>query len=186
MKTTKASNDLEIKVYFLDTIYIGSLFLGDDLSDLVSETFEKKLKHEYARYHEVDESEVTEDDIHDDYDSFYFEATYDGVVKEGLTLSELEEVFDSKVFDDDYTTTAFEFLVDEIGYDVLEALARAEDVRWIDGTVGDYAEELISDIYDIPSNLSYYFDYEAFGRDMEREGSILTYGDIVITNADEF
>ncbi|WP_370874403.1 antirestriction protein ArdA [Amorphus orientalis] len=50
--------------------------------------------------------------------------------------------------------------------------------RWDDysvyrGTAADYAEEIVSECYEIPGNLEAYIDYERLGRDMVLGGDIV-------------
>lgn len=181
-----SSSDVEIEVYYLSDIYVGSLSVGDEFTDLVDEKFEKKLKGAYAEYHQEDEDDVTEDDLYSDDGNFDFQFTYAGRNKEELTLSDVEELLSSDVFDGDYSITAFEFLFEEIGHDVMDAINSADDVSLFEGTLEEYAREFVNDVYDIPANLSYYFDYDSFGSDLEREGSVVEYGNYVITNAGDF
>lgn len=42
-------------------------------------------------------------------------------------------------------------------------------------SVGDYAEDFITQSYDIPNYLENYVDYERMGRDMELSGDIITF-----------
>ena len=41
-------------------------------------------------------------------------------------------------------------------------------------SLADYAQELTEETTEIPSNLSYYIDYEAMARDMEMSGDVFT------------
>jgi len=75
----------------------------------------------------------------------------------------------------------FELLISEYSYSYdIETLVNyvAENACIFEGSRSDYAYELIEDCYDTKSmgNLANYIDYEAFGRDMELEGSIQEIG----------
>jgi len=54
----------------------------------------------------------------------------------------------------------------EQGYALGELSDRWDDYRLYRGTAADYAEEIVSECYEIPGNLGYYIDYERLGRDM--------------------
>lgn len=72
--------------------------------------------------------------------------------------------------------TAFTWLVDYVGMDADEAFAKAEDVTIFTGTREEYAQELVDDCFDLQrkmGNLARYFDYDAFGRDLELGGDIV-------------
>lgn len=58
-------------------------------------------------------------------------------------------------------------------YDDLDTIKdKIDDVCLYHGSRSDYAEELITDCYDVPSFLEFYIDYDKFGRDMEINGEI--------------
>ncbi|MEM5585221.1 antirestriction protein ArdA [Roseibium sp. AS2] len=71
------------------------------------------------------------------------------------------------VDDDDYLKAVY---LAENGYNIDEIPDRIDDVSIYRGRAVDYAEELITECYDIPVKLEYYIDYEAFARDMAVNG----------------
>ena len=63
----------------------------------------------------------------------------------------------------------------EQGYDLEDALESYQDVMAYEGTLKDYAEQYIDDtgaLDNMPENLRYYFDYEAFARDLRLGGDM--------------
>jgi len=82
-------------------------------------------------------------------------------------------------------TTRVCFLLDFMDLD--DALSRFDEVYLHYGTAEDYAQELIEETTEIPSNLQYYIDYEAIARDMKINGEIIEIErDLIVTNAHEF
>ena len=75
-----------------------------------------------------------------------------------------------------------EYLVDHIGYSIEQALEKHEDVNVYEGSMVDYAYDLVQDCYNLPDIAQRYFDYEAFARDLELEGDIAEYEGVVLTN----
>ncbi len=72
--------------------------------------------------------------------------------------------------------TAFSWLVNDCNLDVEEAFEKCGDVCIFDGTREDYACQLVADCYDLEKQmgeLARYFDYDAFGRDLELGGDIV-------------
>ena len=75
---------------------------------------------------------------------------------------------------DDNEQTIVEALVDHgICSDFKEALDKLDEYHIYDGSVTDYAYDMIDDCYDLPEFAKTYFDYEKFGRDLEMDGSII-------------
>ncbi len=67
------------------------------------------------------------------------------------------------------------YLSDYTGYDISEIIDRLDDIILFQGTAKAYAEEYIEDtglLNDMPENLRYYFDTEAFAKDMVLSGDI--------------
>jgi len=95
-------------------------------------------------------------------------------------FDELEELDASAI-------TSICFLLDDIGYNIKDALERYEEVYMHHGTAEDYAQELIEETTQIPENLQYYIDYKAVARDMKINGEITEIEhDLIVTNAYEF
>jgi len=98
----------------------------------------------------------------------------------GFWFDELEELDASAI-------TRICFLLDDLGYNITDALERYEDVYLHHGSAEDYAQELIEETTQIPESLQYYIDYEAIARDMKINGEIIEIKhDLIVTNAHEF
>ena len=97
---------------------------------------------------------------------------------EGTEISDLVEFFEQwhKYLDlDEAQRRAYRYLVDDIGTDIGEVLENEtyDDVIIFDGSAEEYAQELVDDIgFENLSNPQYYFDYEAFGRDLHIGGDL--------------
>jgi len=104
---------------------------------------------------------------------------------------QLIEDFESGDYDDiindvNYGRVAFEYLVESVSMDAFDALERYMDVRVFEGSVEEYAEEYVTDVYDIPSSMIQYFNSDQFGSDLESGGDIVDLDGYVITNSNEF
>ena len=67
------------------------------------------------------------------------------------------------------------YLAEYCAENISDILDNLDDVSLFEGTVTEYAEEYINDcglLSDLPEQLHYYFDVEAFGRDMVLGGDI--------------
>jgi hypothetical protein len=76
---------------------------------------------------------------------------------------------------EDHLLPALYYLLDNIGETMSEALEHLDDVMVFEGTPLDYAHEYIEDtcaLEDMPEPLRYYFDFEAFARDMVLGGDV--------------
>ncbi len=94
----------------------------------------------------------------------------------GVTQACLNQWFDDFEGLDDDDTNKATYLAEYSGYsDMNDILSNMEDVMLFEGTALEYAEEFIEDtgmLNDMPENLRYYFDTEAFARDMVLGGDI--------------
>lgn len=83
--------------------------------------------------------------------------------------------------DDDYWKAIY---LAENGYSLDQIPSSKDDVTFYHGRAVDYAEEIITECYDVPSALEYYIDFEAFARDMELNGDFTTLetdrGDVLV------
>lgn len=71
---------------------------------------------------------------------------------------------------------AFKWLVCDVGQDADEAFAKCGDVYIFEGTREEYAQQFVDDCYDLDKQmgeLARYFDYGAFGHDLELGGDIV-------------
>lgn len=85
----------------------------------------------------------------------------------GITQASLEEWFDDLEPLDDHEKAALYWLMADVGYSREDALAKVEDARVYEGLAKDYVFDLVEDIgVENISNPDYYFDFEAFGRDL--------------------
>jgi len=76
------------------------------------------------------------------------------------------------------------YLAEYTGYDISEVIDRLDEITLFQGTALEYAAEYIEDtglLNDMPENLRYYFDTEAFARDMVLGGDIT---EVEINNTD--
>ena len=96
---------------------------------------------------------------------------------EGLSINQanLEQWFDDFEYidGDDYIKAVF--MAEYLGYDMETILERMDDIHLFEGTAIEYAEEYIDDtgmLAEMPENLRFYFDTEAFARDMLLGGDI--------------
>lgn len=89
----------------------------------------------------------------------------------GVNQSNLHEFFDAVDSVDEYDLPALQYLTTIHGMDFAEALEKVEDVSVFEGTAKDYAYQLIDDI-GAEGVRGDYFNYEAFGRDVDLEGTM--------------
>lgn len=85
--------------------------------------------------------------------------------------------------------TAFSWLVNDCNMDVDEAFEECGDVCIFEGTREDYARQFVDDHYDLDKqmDIARYFDYDAFGRDLELGGDIVEISPRVwVTNPHDF
>lgn len=67
------------------------------------------------------------------------------------------------------------YLADDVRCSIDEVLGHMDDVALFEGTALEYAEQFIEDtgmLDEMPENLRYYFDTEAFARDMVLSGDV--------------
>ena len=90
----------------------------------------------------------------------------------------------------DTEQTAFKWLVDDCNQDADYAFAKCDEVCIFEGTREDYAQEFVDDCYGLErkmGDLARYFDYDAFGRDLELGGDIVEISPRVwVTNPHDF
>lgn len=92
-----------------------------------------------------------------------------------INQANLELWFDEldHIGDNEDEGIAIRFLMDDLGYDLKDALAKKDDVILYRGRLVDYAAELVEECYDLPEIAERYFDYEAFARDLELGGDVV-------------
>ena len=114
----------------------------------------------------------------EEYEEFFitdYESDYGIECGEYDNLDDLNALAENLGELDDYQLDIIEALVTEGGYDVEKALDKVDDVRVYADCydMGDVAEQFCDEcgiLAEIPEHLRYYFDFEAYGRDMELEG----------------
>ena len=93
----------------------------------------------------------------------------------GINQANLEKWFeDFENLDTDDEAKAI-YLAEYTGYEMQDILDQLDDICLFKGTAEEYAEEYIEDtdmLADMPENLRYYFDTEAFASDMVTGGDI--------------
>ena len=95
-------------------------------------------------------------------------------------FDELEELDDSDII-------RICFLLDDLGYNIKDALSRYDEVYLHHGSAEGYAQELIEETTEIPETLRFYIDYEAIARDMKINGEFTEIEhDLIVTNAHDF
>ena len=72
---------------------------------------------------------------------------------------------------DDSGVAALSWLMDSLGMSLDDALEKVEDVYLAEGSAEDYAYDYLEEA-GYPTDNNWYFDYEAFGRDISIEGSM--------------
>ncbi len=111
--------------------------------------------------------------------------------KASLDIDELKTCFDVVSSFDDNKQKLFAVLLSDYSYshDIESLVNYAEnDANLFDGSVSDYAYELINDCYDLKAmgGLANYIDYEAFGRDMLINREIVELGySLIWTNPND-
>ena len=111
--------------------------------------------------------------------------------KTSLDIDELKTCFDVVSSFDDNKQALFAVLLSDYSYsyDIESLVNYAEnDANLFDGSVSDYAYELINDCYDTKSmgGLVSYIDYDKFGNDLLLEGAIVELGyNCIWTNPNE-
>ena len=93
----------------------------------------------------------------------------------GINQANLEQWFNrfEQLDGEDLIKTVY--LAEYCGENISDILDKLDDVSLFEGTATEYAEEYINDcglLSDLPEQLHYYFDVEAFGRDMVLGGDI--------------
>ncbi len=100
--------------------------------------------------------------------------------KASLDLDTLKECFDIVECFDDNKQALFAVLLSDYSYYDIESLVNyaENDACLFEGSISDYAYELIQDCYDLKSmgGLVSYIDYDKFGNDLLLEGAVVELG----------
>ena len=111
--------------------------------------------------------------------------------KASFDLDTLKECFDIVSSFDDNKQKLFAVLLADYSYSYdIETLVNycSDTANLFDGSVSDYAYELINDCYDTKSmgTLANYIDYDKFGNDLLLEGAIVELGySLIWTNPND-
>ena len=85
---------------------------------------------------------------------------------------DFDTIYDFENLDEDQQELV-EAIVDHgIAQDVKDAIAKREEFHLYDGTLTDYAREVVADTCDIPEWIEPYFDFEAYGNMLSMDGRI--------------
>lgn len=117
----------------------------------------------------------------EEYEEFFitdYESDYGIKCGEYDNLDDLNALAENLSELEDYQLDIIEALMTEGGYDVEQALEKLDDVRIWAGcyNMAEVAEQYAEKtglLDSIPDDLQDYFDYEAYGRDMEIEGQFI-------------
>jgi hypothetical protein len=88
----------------------------------------------------------------------------------------------------DDAKVGFRYLCEDVGLDIEDSLAKAEEVQFSTESAEDYAYNYVNECYDLKSlgRIANYIDYDDLARDMKLEGSICEFEGYLITNCQEF
>lgn len=161
-------------------------FYFDDIDDLVNavEEIDDRIYNEQDKtdYYAWDTSDikielnvVVTDDFGDviKFISQFDELNYDLMVEIG------DGDYDQFWEDKGTEYYQYQYLVYNLSKSAEEALDEYEEVGVFFGSRSDYAYEFVNDVYNIEGVLANYFDYEQFGKDLERDGDIVEFEDNV-------
>lgn len=125
-----------------------------------------KVSHDGVNYYDGTGCPMEEAFITDYECDFYNVGEYESIEK----LNDMAEKIQAL---EDHEADIVKALIND-GYSLEEALEKYEDCYFYEGdTMAEVAENYAEEtglLDSIPENLRYYFDFEAYGRDMELEG----------------
>ena len=130
---------------------------------------------------EDEEAELMEqihiDETHEEYFITDYESDIDIKISEYTNIEELNEIAEQLDSLSDYEEEIVSALLGN-GYSLDDAIDKKDDVMFFSGcsTMAEVAEQYADEtglLDSIPENLRYYFDFEAFGRDMSYEGEFI-------------
>ena len=116
--------------------------------------------------------------INEEYEEFFitdYENDYDYAVGEYDNLEDLNEKAETLEAIDDYQMEIIKALISEGGYDLGEAIDKADDCIYFPdcNDMSDVAYQLVEEgiFLEVPENIKCYLDYDAIGRDLNIEGT---------------
>ena len=89
-----------------------------------------------------------------------------------ISSEQLEIWFDEIEILDDHEHAAMYWLAQARNYTAKQSYDKYEDVNLFEGSLEDWAYNEIEEVHDLPDNLHYYFDFEAYASDVEANGDI--------------
>jgi antirestriction protein len=98
-------------------------------------------------------------------------------------VADIADILSNVTNDDDLAKITF---LAGLYDDIATISAKIDDVNIYNGSRSDYAEELISNCYDVPDFLEFYIDYDKYGCDLELNGELVEVErDVYVTNAQD-
>lgn len=143
----------------------------------IAAAFDKiQVSHDDVHYYSNGRGQVATNDYYGEYEEWFitdYECDYLRI-GEYDNLERLNEIAEAVEDLDEYEQTIVKALLDD-GYDLEEALDKKDNCFFYPGcdTMTEVAEQYAEEtglLDSIPENLRYYFDFEAYGRDMSFEG----------------
>ena len=105
-----------------------------------------------------------------------------------LTQCSIQQYFD--LVDQDITSdemTALEYLVNNVGYTLADALEKRDEVEIYEGSLEDYAYDYAKDCIGLEGFALDYFDCEKFANDLKCGGDVVEIDhEIWVTNSNQF
>lgn len=143
-----------------------------------------QVSHDDTHYYSDGCGHVANDDIYGEYEEFFitdYECDF-YQVDEYENLDDLNELAERLEDLDADQADIVKAIMSDLGYDLEEALDAADDAMVFSGCTDmtDVAYEYVEEtslLHGVPDSLTNYFDYEAFGRDLEFDGSWFTLED---------
>ena len=155
---------MEIRAYITNLgLYNEGILCGEWVSFPIDEEEESALKQR-----------IRIDALHEEYFITDYETDVDIRISEYTSISELNTIAEALEDLSDYEQEIVSVLLGD-GYSLEDALDKKDDcyIYYDCSTMEEVAERYAEEtclLDSIPENLRYYFDFEAFGRDLDCEG----------------
>lgn len=143
----------------------------------IAKAFDKiQVSHDGIHYYSNGEGQTASNDYYGEYEEFFitdYECDY-MQIGEYDSIERLNEIAEAVEDLEESQQEILKALLND-GYDLEEALEKIDDCIYYDdcNSMADVAERYADEtglLDSIPENLRFYFDFEAFGRDMSFEG----------------
>lgn len=143
-----------------------------------------QVSHDDVHYYSNGEGQATGDGTYGEYEEFFitdYECDFMDI-SEYANLDDLNETAQKLDDLDDNQAAIVKAIMDDLGYDLEEAIDAADDamIFWNCTDMEDVARQYLDEtgaFHGVDSWLENYFDFEAYGRDMECDGSWFTLED---------